>query len=224
MNNSIRPYLYDATKLIRSNIFLLLIPTVIAFAPYLSLIYSNTGLSSPISIASSLILFVIYPLIYGKFIALLNNNRTVSWSQLFSLHWLNFLIVSLFLRIPNIVLTFIHIFMKWDFNPIEETISAIIDILSIYIFPIVFITYKRLPSIPLGIKCLLGNFKFSLPIIILGILPNLVEVLSRNSSMHSENYLYYLFLALPQWIFALVIDFLVFITASLILKDRLYRT
>ena len=223
MNNSIRPYLYDATKLIKSNVSLLLIPTVIAFAPYLFLVISNNALISAAHVVSSLILFVFYPLIYGKFIAIINKNRNITWSQLFTLHWLNFFIVALLLSIPSLFLTLFNILFKWDINSIEETISALIDMLSIYIFPIVFITYKRLPSIPLGIKCLLGNFTFSLPIIILSIVPLIVELFLSNSFMYSDNYLYYYFFALPQWIFALLIDFTVFITASLILKDRLYR-
>jgi hypothetical protein len=87
----------------------------------------------------------------------------------------------------------------------------------------VFITYQRLARIPLGIKCLLGNSAFSLPLIIISILRSLLVLLPSNPSTVSEISAYHFLFVLPQWLFAVVIDFTVFITASLILKDKLFR-
>lgn len=223
MNNSIRPYLYDAANLIRSNVSLLLIPTIIVFAPYLFLIISNQAFGNTLSIFSLVLLFVIYPLIYGKFIAIITGVRKVTWRQLFGLHWWNFFLVKLVLHIPILFLIFIASLFDLDIKRLEGVTSVVLDILAIYIYPIVFMTYQRLASIPLGIKCLIGNFTFSIPLIILIILPILVELLPRNPATYSEISAFYLLFALPQWIFAVVIDFTVFITASLILKDKLYR-
>jgi len=169
------------------------------------------------------LLFVIYPLIYGKFIAIINGVSTFSWRQLFGLHWWNYFLVKLVLHIPILFLIFIASLFDLDINRLEDVTSVALDILAIYIYPIVFMTYQRLASIPLGIKCLLGNFTFSIPLIILSILPILVELLPRNPATFSEISVYYFLFALPQWIFAIVIDFTVFITASLILKDKVYR-
>ena len=223
MNNSIRPYLFDAINLIKSNISLLLIPTIIAFTPYLFLTSSNKALGSALSIVSRLLLVVIYPLIYGKFIAIINGISTVSWGQLFILHWWNYFIVMIVLYIPILFIVFINFLFHLGINLLVGIALAVIDILAIYIFPIIFIEYLRLPSIPLGVKCLFGNFKFSLPLIFISILPILFLLLPNNPSPISEISLYQFLSALPQWIFAIVVDFTVFITASLILKDKLYR-
>jgi hypothetical protein len=222
MNNSIRPYLFGAVNIIRSNVSLLFIPTTIVFTPYLFMIISNKALGSILSIFSMLLLLVIYPLIYGKFIAIINDVNTVSWGQLFTLHWWNYVIVKLVLFSPIIFLSLITSFFNLDVNRFEDIISFLLDIFSIYIFPMVFITYQRLASIPLGIKCLLGNFTFSLPIILLSLLPTLTELLSRNTSTVSENPTFYFLLVFLQLIFAVVIDFTVFITASLILKEKIF--
>ena len=171
MNNSIRPYIYDAANLIRSNVSLLLIPTIIVFAPYLFLVISNQAFGNTLSIFSMFLLFVIYPLIYGKFIAIINGVSTISWRQLFGLHWWNYFLVKLVLHIPILFLIFIASLFDLDINRLEDVTSVALDILAIYIYPIVFMTYQRLASIPLGIKCLLGNFTFSIPLIILSILP-----------------------------------------------------
>ena len=223
MNNSIRPHLAEALNLIKSNIYLLLIPIVIVFAPYLFLISPNKTFGSALSSVSRLLLIIVYPLIYGKFISIINGVSRVSWGQLFVLHWWNYFIVKLILNIPSLFLVFINLLFNLGINILVGTTSTVIDILSIYIFPIVFIEYLRLKSIPLGVKCLFGNFKFSLPLIFISILPILFVLLPRNPSTISEFSLHQLLSALPQWIFAVVIDFTVFITASLILKDKLYR-
>jgi hypothetical protein len=47
-------------------------------------------------------------------------------------------------------------------------------------------------------------------------------LLSRNTSTFSEYPTYYFLLVFLQLIFAVVIDFTVFITASLILKEKIF--
>jgi hypothetical protein len=223
MNNSIRPYLFEAMSLIRSNLSLLFIPTIIAFIPYLSLFSPKNPLGGLIVIFSRISLFILYPLIYGRFIAIINGYNTLSWGQLFSLHWLNYFIVRIVLYVPILILLFVYMIFNLNNKFIIGITSILIDVLAIYILPIVFLDHVRLKSIPFGLKCLLGNFKFSLPLIFISILPILFSFLPSLTSGHSYFPLYYFFIALPQWIFALVIDFTVFISASLILKDKLYR-
>ncbi len=220
MNNSIKPYLFNAFYLIKENINLLLIPVVIIVAPFLFYLSTNESLASLFALVSPLVLIVFYPLLYGKFVAIIYGDNTVSWGELFALHWWNFILVKIAINIPVILLSFINVLV--NINPLLIFISIITEVFSIYIIPIVFIENQRLASIPLGIKCLLGNYKFSLPLIIISILPVLFVLLFSLSSPASEITATYLISVLPHYIFSIFIDFTVFITATLILKARLY--
>jgi len=222
MNNSIWPYFIRAIDLIKSNFALILIPTIIFFAPYPFLLNSDKNLGSPLLVFTKLLLIVVYPLIYGRFIAIINNIRVVSWGQLFRDHWWNYFIVSLILHIPNVVLAFISLLFELNTKIITGTTSVVVDIIAIYIFPIVFFTKERLPSISLGLKCLFGNFRFSLPIVIISILPFLVGLLFSNFATVSKIDLQFFLSAIPQWFLAIIIDFTAFITASLILREKLF--
>jgi hypothetical protein len=224
MNFSIRPYLFDAINLIKSNFPLLLIPTVIVFVPYLSMTTSNNALTSALFIFSAFSLLVVYPLIYGKFVAIINDVTAVSWWQLFALHWWNYVIVKLVLHSPILLLKLLALVFELELDPLVGLISVVLGILSIYIVPMVFLTYQRLASISLGIKCLLGNFRFSLPLIILAVSPIVLELLPATTDSYSDFSAYYIFAALPWWLFMVLIDFTVFVAASLVLKDKLLKT
>jgi hypothetical protein len=223
MNNSIKPFLYNSYYLLKENIELLLIPIVLTFSPYLFYFSANYSLGTLSSSISRLGLIVIYPLMYGKFVAIIYGNNTITWGQLFALHWWNFILVSIVLNSPVLLISIIDAIITVKMHFLISLISLLINILSIYIIPIVFIENQRMPSIPLGLKCLLGNLKFSLPLILINISPIILSLLPIKNVSSSEVTLSYLLLALPMFIFTLFIDFMVFITATLILKANLYR-
>jgi hypothetical protein len=153
----------------------------------------------------------------------MNGDGSIGWGQLFVLHWWNYFVVKLLLSLPILFLTFTHLLLNIEIDYQIEAFSLLIDILAIYIIPIVFISHQKWPSIPLGLKCLFGNFRFSLPLVLLSISPILLALIPINSIILSINPTYRVLSFLPQWSFTVLIDFAVFITASLIIKDKLYQ-
>jgi hypothetical protein len=98
--------------------------------------------------------FIISPLIYGRFYESAKGESKSTWSQLFKEHWLNYTLVTLILTIPYVAINLFGISNKFAAN---TTLGIIINILTIYVFPLVFITRKRIFSLSSGIKCLIEN-------------------------------------------------------------------
>jgi hypothetical protein len=107
---------------------------------------------------------------------------------------------------------------------LTKILSILIDILSIYILPLVFLLKKRFTCIPLGIKCLFGNLNFSIPLVMLAVVPSILNLFSMESSdttvlslpLFALNYIF--------WVVSLIIDFAIFIAAALILKEKLLQS
>ena len=219
MSKETHKYLLDAIEILKRNVTPLLFLALIGL-----LFYAPTSSGNPsgfTSILPMLVLFIIYPLIYGRYVEIINNNRNISYVQIFRAHWLNFVIVSIIIAGPILVLSFLGLIAGSPFLGARIILSIAVDILGIYIFPLVFLLRERLTSIPLGIKCLFGNFTFSTPLVLLTLVPSVLGLLVKSvaapsSATPTVPAFYYLF-----WLISIVIDFTVFIAASLILKEKL---
>lgn len=168
-----------------------------------------------------ILLFIVYPLIYGQYTEITINNRQISYLKIFNTHWFNYFVVSTIVASPLLLVIFFGIFFKEYALAIRNILSLLINALSIYVIPLVFLLKKRLSSVSLGIKCLLGNFNFSIPLILLTLFPSILSLAIQNPSGPSDNsvttFLFnYLFLLLN-----ILFDFVVFIAATLILKEKL---
>jgi hypothetical protein len=212
-------YLLDAIEILKRNVTPLLFLALIGL-----LFYAPTFSGNPSGFTSVLpmfALFIIYPLIYGRYVEIVNNNRNISYVQIFKAHWLNFVIVSMIVASPILILSFLGLIYGSPILGIRVILSIALDVLSIYIFPLVFLLRERFACIPLGIKCLLGNFTFSTPLVLLTLVPSILGLLARSGGEPSSTSsaipaFYYLF-----WLISIVIDFTVFIAASFILKEKL---
>ena len=92
------------------------------------------------------------------------------------------------------------------------------------ILPLVLMKKEIISSFKLGIKCLLGNLKFSSPIILVLIFsflfPILVTVIIKYVNIQFLSYTFSVILIF----LSTFIEFAVFIAASLILKEKLLMT
>ena len=222
MTSDAKTYLLRAILLLRANPNPLIVPAILGILLYMP---AGSEESPPTFVVMSLMtLFILLPVIYGQYIELITQNKLNSYFQVFRTHWLNYFVVSLVLGIPILILSLVGQIFGLPFWDLTKIISIFIDILSIYIFPLVFLTHKHLKCIPLGIKCLVGNLNFSLPLVILAVIPSLINLFSPEVSdtialslpMFALNYIF--------WVVSLFIDFVVFIAAALILKEKLLQS
>ena len=96
-----------------------------------------------------------------------------------------------------------------------------IPIVSIYIFPLVFINKEVFSSIPLGLKCLLGNLKFSLPLVLVTAFSVLFSLLTEGILSYIGSFVLSSSILIVLVFISTTIDFTLFIAVCLILKDKL---
>ena len=221
MTADAKTYLLKAAFILKANAKPLILPAILGVLLYLP---ASSEESPPtFFIMSLMILFVILPVIYGQYIELITHNRLNSYFQVFRTHWLNYFVVSLILGMPILIFSLLGQIFGLPFWGLIKILSIFIDIIGIYIFPLVFLTRKHLACISLGIKCLFGNLNFSLPLVILTVIPSLFNLFGSGISdttalslpMFALNYIF--------WIVSLLIDFVIFVAAALILKDKLLQ-
>ncbi len=215
-------YLLYAVAIIKNNFRPLLILAAISL---LLFVPSPTERASSLLVLISFFLLIIfYPLCYGQYIEITLHNRELSYHELFHIHWLNFFIVSIILGIPGL---FVFISLSdADMNTqkyLRSIVMLTIDIIAIYIIPIVFIIKKRIQSITLGFKCILGNLGYSMPLILLTLMSSGINIVV-NYQLENDSYGFVNILYFLSTLFIIYIDFIVFIAATLILKNKIFKS
>lgn len=216
MEKSATHYLVEAFFVLKANIYYVLIPAILSSGFYLSNLISE-DVKPVFFLFASFALFIALPLFYGQFIEIINTGKRDTWINIFNNYWLKFIILSLILKGPIIILDLIAPKLI-AFNVI---LSFIIDIASIYILPLVLLKKEILSSIQIGVKCLLGNFTFSSPLVLVTLFsftfPFLIGLTLKSSN---AQFLFFSFSIVLVFIL-IVIEFTVFVAAALILKDKL---
>ena len=218
MTSEVKTYLLRAAAILKTISNPIIPPVVLGILFVIP--PSSDGPAAFLFFLPTIIFFVIIPLIYGQYIEIITNNRQIPYLQIFNTHWFNFFVVSICLAIPVVILIILGQIYQLQFLGINF-LAVIIDILSIFIFPLVFLLKKRLACIPLGVKCLFGNFNFSIPLVVLAAVPSILHMFSIEFSEVTLATLPYLALNYIIWIVSLIIDFVIFIAAGLILKEKL---
>jgi hypothetical protein len=181
MNLEVAKYIREAGIVIRNNLFPLFIPIIIR-----ALFLIPQKVVGPPSVSlfiSMILLLIIYPLVYGQYIEIILHGREISYFEIFKTHWLNFFSVSLLIGLPALILSAFATVIIKDSSAIEYTLWLLMSGLTLYIFPLVFLLRKRLESITLGLKCLFGNFSFSLPLLLLSFVPLILALLAGQQSL-----------------------------------------
>jgi hypothetical protein len=148
----------------------------------------------------------------------------VTYVQIFMAHWPNFVIVSIITASPVLIISFLGLISGSPILGLRIILSIAVGILRICIFPLVFMLRERFACISLGIRCFLGNFTFSTPLVLLILVPSILGLLGRSggepaSASPAMPAFYYLL-----WPISVIIAFPGFIAAWFILKEKLLTT
>jgi hypothetical protein len=222
MDQSARPHIAQAINVIRSNAFLLIVPSVVIGVSYLSFLFPE-NLGGILALCSVLATLIVYPLMYGRFTEIINGQVPVSWGELLRRHLWNFISVSILLHVPLFLWLLISFSSGLAAGTVTDLVYGLINVLSIYVIPLVFLTGERIPCIPLGIKCLIGNFQFSLPLIFLSILSIALGSFMGHTGTESHLPPSSTFSGLIVVFLTVAVDMVVFVAASLVLKEKLFQ-
>lgn len=223
MDQSARSHIAQAIPIIRSNIFLVFAPSLIIGASYLSFLFPQ-GLDAILASGSVLATLIVYPLMYGRFTEILSGQAPAPWGQLLRLHWWNFVSVSMALHIPLFIWILIIYSAGLAAGTLTFVLYGLINVLSLYVIPLVFLTRERLSCIPLGVKCLIGNFHFSLPLVFLSILSIALSFSTEHGSADTPLPLSSALGGLAVTFLTVAVDFVVFVAACLVLKEKLLKS
>ena len=223
MDQSARVHVIRAMSVIKANVSLLVVPSLIIGASYLSFLFPERfgGLMAFTSVLATLI---IYPLMYGRFTAIVNGEVSVSWAQLLRQHWWNFIAVSTVLHVPLFLWLLISYSSGVAAGALTYVLYGLISVAGIYVIPLVFLTRERISCIPLGIKCLVGNFQFSSPLVFLSVLSIALSLSMGPSGADSPLPLSSALEGLVVTFLVVAVDFVVFVAACLVLKEKLFQS
>jgi hypothetical protein len=222
MNQSAQPHVLRAINLIRSHVYLVIIPSVVIGLSYLSFLFPEK-VGSLLAFGSVLATLILYPLMYGRFTEIINGEVPVPWGQVLRQHWWNFITVSLALHIPLFLWLLISYSSGVAAGALTYLLYGLINVGSIYVIPLVFLTRKRLTCVALGIKCLVGNFQFSLPLVFLSMLSIALSLSMGYSGADSPLPPSSALGGLVVTFLTVAVDFVVFVAACLVLKEKLLQ-
>ena len=222
MEQSSRPHIVRAITIIKANASLLVVPSLIIGASYLSFLFPE-AFGGILAFGSVLATLIVYPLMYGRFTEILSGQAPVSWGELLRRHWLNFISVSLVLHIPLFIWILIVYSTGLAAGNLTFLLYGLINVLSLYVIPLVFLTGERFSCILLGIKCLMGNFNFSLPLVLLSILSIALSFSTGHTGEGSPLPPSAALWGLVVTFLTVAVDFVVFVAAGLVLKEKLFQ-
>jgi hypothetical protein len=222
MIQSAQPHVLRAINLIRSHVYLVIIPSVVIGLSYLSFLFPEK-VGGLLAFGSVLATLILYPLMYGRFTEIINGEVPVPWGQVLRQHWWNFITVSIALHIPLFIWLLISYSSGVATGALTYLLYGLINVGSIYVIPLVFLTRERLTCVPLGIKCLVGNFQFSLPLVFLSMLSIALSLSMGYSGADSPLPPSSAVGGLVVTFLTVAVDFVVFVAACLVLKEKLLQ-
>ncbi len=218
MNSSI-PHLMNSILILKNHLLLLMLLLVSSVSIILPMAQKSENVAY--YLLPALIMLVVSFLIYGQFSEIALRNRQAKYSSLFKRHCANYIIVTIILGLPSVFIDILRVLFEFelDLKYLDILCSFLVTSITIYIFPLVFILERRWKSIKIGFQCLLGNLRFSLPLLLIvggnsaiGLF-FLHQGSKENYNLHVLSYGFFI-------IFGLLIDLWVFISATLILKEK----
>jgi hypothetical protein len=215
-NNAIT-YILSAVAIIINNITPLMILITFSLLSLFPLLQETPNVS--LFVFASILMLLIYPLIFGQYSQLALNNRIVPYTVILKNHWLNFIIVGFILGIPSGAIEILERFLQSDLKLIKVACSIGVTSLSIYVYPLVFINRQQWRSVKFGFRCALGNFKFNLPIVIIVVISASLGFYIGEVDSFSARYSH-TFICVIYTIISWFVDVMVFVSATLILKEK----
>ena len=223
MSESVKRYVLSAFKLLQVHYRLVLFPLVISWLG--SMLYRLSGdnlrILSPLT---TLIVLGIMSAIYGRINEIVTKKSFVSWKYLFNKYLLKYLgviiTISLIMCVPYFLFTMliIHIEAISFSNLIFSLIILVYQLIALYSIPLIFYDNTIKESLSLGFKCLFGNLKYNIPLILIVVLVALLNIPHLQGDNEIFNILFYY---IRRGIL-FVMNFIIFTTITIILDDKIY--
>lgn len=217
MRDNATPYIIKSISIIRDNLSPFLIILIASFLFILPTIQKAPNTLYFLIFGTAM--FFIYPSIYGRYSEITLNRQVAPYSILFKRHWVNCFLISLFLNLPSVISDLLRMFLEIEVKNFEVISSIVVGSLSIYVLPLVFIHGKKIESIKFGFQCTLGNLMFNLPLFLIVSGSTIIGVLIEYPD-YLSNRLHFIISYGAFMMFNLFIEFLVFVSATLILKEK----
>ncbi len=172
------------------------------------------GLLPQKTIVAPLLLVVVVPVIYGRLAEIAMVTEHTSYTGIFRKHWLNCFVVSIVCGVPVLILRLVIEKLGGAEARMISAVGlpAVVAVLTLYVFPLVFIERRSVAVIPWGVRYLLANFRYSLPLILLILLRHSLWVVLLPVA-HSDKVAMLAVRAALEWWITLA----VFTTATIIL-------
>lgn len=216
MEKSATHYLIEAIIILKANITYVLIPIILISSSFL-LNYVDSSFRLLFLSTILITTLILLPAYYGQLIEIVKRGQKDEWRNVFNKYWVKIFIVKLILFIPLLLFSFFNINMP----VLTKTVSFMVGAVSMYVLPMVLLKGEIWDSIVLGLKCFLGNFVFSLPMVlassIVFLFPILTAFIYNNTDAQIVSYG---LIALNSFV-GVFTEFTVFIAAGLIIKEKL---
>jgi len=135
----------------------------------------------PITVLNFFLSLLIFPVVYGRIKENITGESHLSFWQTFEKYRLNYYVVWFILIAPAFAFSFVfgNLFDWTTRTIIQFGITTVISVFTIYVLPLVFLIEKNTVTIPLGIRCLFNNFKYSLPLLMLVLFISVIRILFK---------------------------------------------
>ncbi len=209
-------YINYATSIVLRHLILLILPIAVGYFIFIE----DPEKVDVLSYFYSLVLLFLYtPVAFGYFFENVVNKQRLSLFEIFKKHWLNVTIILLLIGLSCVFLIF---FLSAIINPnlLIGFFVISINIITLYIIPLVFYMGRDFKTISLGLKCLFGNIAFNSPLIILSMVPIILNVLIYKITGKEVNSIE---IHMFKWVWLIIIDYILFVSALLILEDKVLK-
>ena len=209
-------YLLESVLILMAHPAYVVVPVLLNSTLYFSGRISNY-LETPFVITIYIALALVIPVYYGQLIEIMETGAKKEWKILLKKYWLKIFVVSALLRFPVVFLAMLF--------PIPDVLSDVLSlaiiVISIYVLPLVLMSDDILEPMIIGLKCSIGNFKFGLPFIIVLILRKLMSLGIGTIAIRSGSLPVFYGTSIFLIIVSRTVDLMIFISAALVLKDKL---
>jgi len=190
-----------------------------------------SGVLTYVSLLGLAVSFVLSIVVYGRLVAIVQGNTAIPTKLIIKENWSNYIIAIIILGTP--ILLFSQL-IKLHSTSAEllvfskEGIRMLVNILAIYVLPIVFIKKQHFLAIIAGIIFFVHNFKKSIPLIMLAIFMFIIQatamwwVVTQQLQLNQNIHVLIPVVVLVN-IAVTYISFLVFTAASVILLPSTFE-
>ena len=224
MPDSALTHIKASLKLLKAHYQLILLPLLVVLSGFTINILSNGKLYIS-SLIATLIMVAIMPVVYGRFNELVLNKEFISWKYLlnkFLLKYLGLILtIAAIMCIPFFFFTLLTMASDPTYFPtiIYVFIIFFYRLVGLYSLPLLFFDNTIKQSLLLGQKCLWGNLQYNLPLLSILVLVSLVSLPFAKSNSEFLNAMFHYIRICISY----VINFIVFIAVTLILKNKIYN-